>query len=325
MCILTNTLMEIQYVRIPNARLTEGKIYPFRIVKTVSLGPDDNWFVLKDPNGYKILLPEAYYKSYGFETGIIIKCRVDKVNCNGKVFLEPLHPVYKEGDTYTFEVIGKEHQKDILNEDRFFIIVKDVFSNVWKVPVYSMQKWENLPTVIACRVNKIKKGTLYLAPAGELPVKLPLKTGQYYTLTIVSEVTDKSESIHYFILEDQSGVKHLLNKQFYRNYGFKTGDVVRCFVAGVSDKGSLILEPDHPCYETGNMYQFPVDRLEERIFSDGFKQKVLVLLDCYGNEFRLHVDDALLAQLKQKRLLQARVSRIYKGKPELSITEEQPI
>ncbi len=317
--------MEIQSVRIPNARLTEGKIYPFRIMKTVSLGPDDDWFVLKDPNGYKILLPEKYYKSYGFETGMLINCRVDKVNCNGKVFLEPLHPVYKEGDTYTLDVVGKDHQKDILNENIHYLIVRDTFHNEWNVPVNSLKQWKNPPARITCLVKKIKKGRLYLSISGEIPAKPLLKIGQYYKLSIVSEISDKSNSNHYFILKDHLDINHLLNKKHYINYGLKTGDIVRCYIAGVSDEGSMILEPVHPCYEPDKSYHFPVDRLEEMVFSDGFKQKVLVLLDCYGSELKMHVDDALFTQLEHKRIIQARVNRIYKGKPEIAITEEQPI
>lgn len=317
--------MEIQYVRIHNARLTEGKIYPFRILKTISLGPDDDWFVLKDPNGYKILLPETYYKSYGFEAGMLINCRVDKVNCNGKVFLEPLHPAYKEGENYTFNVIGKDRQKDILDRVNHFLIVHDVFHHEWKVATHCIQKWSNPPPSITCMVKKIKKGKLYLVIPGEITAKPLLKTGQFHAFSIISEVTDTSDNTRYFILKDQMGDEHLLNHKTYSHYDLKTGDVVSCYIAGVLDEGGLILEPAHPCYETGKSYQFPVDRLEEMVFSDGYKQKVLVLLDCYGNELRLHVDDALLTQLEDKRFIQAKVSRIYKGKPEIAITEEQPI
>lgn len=317
--------MEIQYVRIPSARLTEGKIYSFKIMKIVSIGPDDDWFVLKDPNGYKILLPEKYYRSYGFKTGMLINCRVDKVNCNGKVFLEPMHPVYKEGETYMFEVAGKDHQKDILNEDNYFLIVRDVFNNEWRVPVYSTHKWENPPEAITCCVNRIKKGKLYLSIAGEKPDHSSLKIGQFHNFNIVSIVDDNNGNNQYYILEDTSGTKHLLDVKYYRNYGLTTGDHVRCYVAGVSDEGNLILEPEHPCYKTGKSYRFPVDRLEEMVYSDGFKQKALVLHDCFGKEIKLHVIDELLAQLTQKSQVQASVNRIHKGKPEISLTEEQPI
>ncbi len=68
--------MDIQYIHIPNARFSEGAIYPFRILKTISLGPDDDYYVLEDPNSYKILLPKGFYGGYGFETGkTIIYCK----------------------------------------------------------------------------------------------------------------------------------------------------------------------------------------------------------------------------------------------------------
>ncbi len=92
--------MAVKKINIPNARLTEGQWYTFRILKVVSLGEDEGWFVMQDPNGYKILLPKGFYEDYGFAPGQSVSCRVDKINCNGRMFLEPGHPHYKEGEVY---------------------------------------------------------------------------------------------------------------------------------------------------------------------------------------------------------------------------------
>ncbi len=317
--------MEIHYIRIPNAKLTEGKTYPFRILKTVSLGPEDDWFVMQDPMGYKILMPKSYYENYGFNKGMLVNCRVDKVNCNGKVFIEPEHPHYKEGKIYFFIVRGTGHHKNILDEDEHYFLVEDAFGSTIKVTTASKSLWDDPPKTINCLVKRIKKGKLWLEIAGKKTEKPAFKAGKVYDFRIVDERTEPDTKTHYFILKDDDGHKHLLNKKFYTRYGLNTGDVVS-FIAYHNDAdGQLLLEPKHPCYETGKNYEFAFDRLEEMIFSDGYSQKILVLHDCFGEEIKLHTEEDLASQLVGKRAVQAVVKRIHKGRPELELTSDQPI
>lgn len=317
--------METHYIHIPNARLTEGESYPFRILKTISLGPNDDWFVMQDPMGYKILMPKTYYEDYGFKTGMLVNCRVDKVNCNGKVFLEPQHPHYEEGKVYSFNLLGTGHHKNILDEDEHYFLVEDAFGNSIKVAVDSKGIWKDPPETIDCLVKRIKKGKLWLEMDGKKTEKHALKGGEVYDFQIIDERIDPETKTHYFILENKGGHKHLLNKKFYKHYGLKTGDTVSFITSNNDVDGQLLLEPFHPCYETGKKYEFAVDRLEEMIFSDGFSQKIVVLHDCFGQEIKLHTNEDLATLLGQKRVIQARVKRIHKGQPEIELTGDQPI
>ncbi len=317
--------MQIQSVRIDNARLSEGSVYPFRVLKTVSLGPGDDWFVLQDPQGYKILLPEVFYKDYGFAPGDLINCRVDKVNCNGKVYLEPEHPHYREGEAYPFLVHCKGQRKDILGADEFYFMVKDVFNKQWKVRIHSKRLWDNPPKSINCRLQRIKKGILYLQYERDDNKADYLEIGKIYDFTIIDEKTDPGSGKSYFILKDESDRKHLLNKKYYREYGFSKGSHIQCLVEKQAAEGYYILEPAHPCYETGKKYKFPVDRLEEMVFTDGFKQKVLVLRDCFGLEIKVNIDEHLVKLFGEKRYIWARLRKIRKSRLELEISEEQPI
>lgn len=317
--------MDIQYVHIPNARLTKGAVYPFRILKTVSLGPEDDYFVLEDPNGYKILLNKPYFEGYGFEPGQKIDCKVDKVNCNGKVFLEPIHPFYREGESYFFDFVCKDGLWNILNQEERFFIIRDRLEKEWKVRIHDQQVWDNPPKRIKCLVIRIKKGKLYLqASTVKQPVSR-LRAGQRHTFLITDERHDPMHKATYYILTDQNGCNHMLKKKHYIRYGLKTGDKVTCLIRQVAADGFLILEPQHPCYVTGKSYQFPVDRMEEMVFTDGYRQKVLVLQDCFGEEVKLHVDDRTAQLLASKRYIQAKVKEVVKGKPELEISDEQPI
>ncbi len=317
--------MQIQSVRIDNAKLTEGSVYPFRVLKTVSLGPNDDWFVLEDPQGYKILLPEFFYKDYGLTPGDIINCRVDKVNCNGKVYLEPEHPHYREGEAYPFKVFCKGQRKDILGADEFYFMVTDVFNKQWKVRIHSKLLWDDPPGSISCRLKRIKKGILYLQYEQDDDKSDYLEIGKVYDFIIIDEKSDPESGKTFFILKDENGRKHMLNKKYYREYGFSKGSHIQCFVEKQAAEGYFIMEPAHPCYETGKKYEFPVDRLEEMLFTDGYKQKVLVLRDCFGSEVKVHLDDRLMKLLGEKRFIQARLRKIRKSKLELELTEDQII
>lgn len=314
--------MTVRSVKIPNARLTEGESYLFRIVKSMSLTPGDSWYVLEDPNGYKILLPGQYYEKYGFRTGQTIRCRVDKINCNGRMFLEPAHPHYVEGESYQFPVISKGHYKNIIEQDEYYFTVRDVLGHYWKVRTYEKPLWDNPPEQLACIVKRIKKGKLFLVIAGEEMRHPSLETGKSYHFTIVDEKINPLDHFSYFIVEDKQGNKHLLKKKYYLHYGLKKGRQVRCRVDKFASEGFFFLEPEHPCYQMGKTYRFPVVRLEEMVFMDGYRQKVLVVHDCFGEEVKIHQEHDEADRLKDYQTIQARVDRIRKSRLELALADE---
>lgn len=313
--------MRITKINIPNARLTEGRWYNFRILKVVSLGQDEDWFVMQDPNGYKILLPKRFYADYGFKPGQSVSCRVDKINCNGRMFLEPEHPHYQEGETYDFKLDSKGHRKNIINQDEHFFMVMDVFHNTWKVRTYNTSLWENPPTYISCKVKRIKKGKLFLIVSGE-EVKHPdLEPGMSYSFTIVDELHNPDDGQRYYILEDATGSKHLIRKKYYHHYGFRKGQQITCRVDKFASEGYYLLEPEHPCYKPGSIYSFQVDRVEELVFTDGFTQKVLVLTDCFGEEVKVFTDEKASKYYQDKDQARARVQRIRKSRLELELVD----
>lgn len=312
-------------MHIPNARLTEGAVYQFRILKMVTMGPKDDYYILEDPNGYKILLSKSYYEGYGFEPGQTISCRVDKVNCNGKVFLEPAHPFYREGEVYPFEFVCKDKITNILDQEEQFFIVRDRLGKEWKVRIFDQEVWNDPPEKIKCLVTRIKKGELYLRTSKQKQPALGLRTGKNYLFQITDERYDPTRKASYYVLRDPNGNDHMLKKKHYVRYALKIGDTITCRVLQVAADGFLVLEPQHPCYASGKSYQFPVDRLEEMVFTDGYRQKVLVLQDCFGEEIKLHLDDRTAQLLASKRYIQAKVKGVVKGKPELEISDEQPI
>lgn len=308
--------MRKQYI--PNSRLTQGTVYPFKFLKAISLDGYDEWFVMLDPFGYKILMPAKYYALYGFEAGQHIMCRVDKVNCNGRVFLEPEHPYYKEGYSYAFELVRTVEQASILDQQDAYFTVKDRLGLEWKVPVFDKPCETDHSGHVNCRVVRIKKGKLYLAVEGRQN-QTQLQPGYSYLFTISGELANPEDGFTYFVLSDETGQKHLLRKKYYHHYGLSVGSSVRCKVGNFSYDGRLHLEPEHPCYEAGLIFDFYVSHMEALIFSDGFIQKVLVLHDCFGEEVKVHVSDQQVQYFETNECIRAHVLRVYKSRPELEI------
>ncbi len=306
-------------VHIPNSRLTEGKTYPFLILKFVSLEPGEEWMVMQEPRGYKILVPLKYYTTYGFEPGQTVLCRVDKINCNGRMFLEPRHPVYEEGKVYAFELVEKAFRTGITNQPEWYFLVRDVLGNEWKVITRHKQIWDNPPDSTNCLIKRIKKGRLFLVPEGEESVPSVLEMGKSYTFDVVDEKLNPDDGHYYFILKDTWGDKHLLKKRYYRGYSINIGSKINCRVEKFLSEGYFFLEPEHPCYKIGEAYGFRVNRFEELVFTDGFRQKVLVLSDCLGEEVKVHIDEKEVKNLGVCEQVEARVMGINKSRLEVEL------
>jgi hypothetical protein len=133
--------------------LTEGGNFPFRVHNRVQLQDNAWYYVLQDINGLKHFMPAVYYEAYGFKPGDEIVCKIDRINCTGRIFLEPKHPVYNEGIIYTFDVLGfyENNTEQILN-------VKDWTGNVIEVKVGGTLKLVKSVNRVQCLVKSIKKG-----------------------------------------------------------------------------------------------------------------------------------------------------------------------
>lgn len=113
-------------------KLKEGEVYRFQVLKTVSIPDQGVFFQLRHPSsGRRLLLSASRYSNYGIEPGSIINCKVEKVSCTGKVYLEPKHPLYIEGNTYPFDIIKAVKNKK--HSGKLLVKVHDLFSNAIEV------------------------------------------------------------------------------------------------------------------------------------------------------------------------------------------------
>lgn len=142
--------------------LNEGKIYSFKIVKDITILNNDDFWVLEDIFGKKHLIEKNIYSGYQFKVGQLIDCNVDKINCQGRIFIEPIHPYYKIGESYLFEFVKKEISLNKKGKTIYSLIFTDkqknkAVANVNKDTYNSFDKVE-----CYCKIEKIKKATLYL-------------------------------------------------------------------------------------------------------------------------------------------------------------------
>ena len=310
--------MHTRQIHISNTRLTEGSVLSFKILRTVSMDGDKH-FILLDPYGYKLMLPVAFYTHYGFAEGQTLRCRVDKVNCNGRVFLEPVHPYYEEGQSYTFPVLSSGRRINLAGMEQQYLVVEDRLGLRWEVVV--PREWTALRKGdrVLCRIERIKKGVLYLQLAEDGCKPDYPQAGSCHVFEVVNERTDPSTGQVFYVVKDEKGGGHLLGKKHFVHYGLKPGKKIRCMVGPFMATGFFELEPEHPCYEAGKVYEMELNHAEELIFPDGSVQKVLVFRDCFGEDVKLPADEETLKRYGEKTKIHCLVKRIHKSRLELEV------
>jgi hypothetical protein len=116
--------MTIPIIKDGKIKLEEGLILEFMVQNKVKLQDDLDYYVLEDPNGTRHFIEAGLYSRYNIKTGEQIHCRIDKINCTGRVFLEPLHPYYKEGRLYDFLLLS--HQR---KDGKNHLVIEDIYHN----------------------------------------------------------------------------------------------------------------------------------------------------------------------------------------------------
>jgi len=232
----------------------EGQEYEFTVINRLNLPPDDDtYFVRVSSFQTRHLLAEKHYVNYKIMPGQKVKCRIDKINCSGKIFLEPEHPCYKENAVYDFPVKGIEEISNSEGKYEKMLVVEDCWKN--KVCIHIDGTDHAFDDIIQCRVDRIKKGKLYLTPVSQPRQSISYEPGKYYEFRIQDIVT-LAEGEEYYELKDESDNSHYLRIKYYQNYQFKTGDLVRCCYVAAPALFRHYLEPLHPFYHIGSTYEF---------------------------------------------------------------------
>jgi hypothetical protein len=302
----------------------EGLRFPFVIVNKLTLpGTDEVNFVLLGPDQKKYLLPEESFRNYHLKTGQTIQCTIDKINCSGKIFLEPDHPYYKIGERYDFLVLRIAEKENFLGTAQLIAWVLDQHGLEWPCPIDTSEGIEPGYSHLACRVEKIRKAELQLSLPAMTSRLWVLKAGYTYPFRLTDIKT--FEDREFYILKDHLGNFHRLLMEFYKDYKFRINQEIQARVVKYSTSGECLLEPEHPVYKTGLEYDFTFIRLEKTVDVFGRIEAVLFVADIFGNEVKLRPESwQVEMDGYQPSVIRCRVDRFRKGRPVLVNRETRP-
>lgn len=297
-----------------NINNKEGQILKFLLKKHLEFSETEKYFVLEDQSGRKQLLNSKFYERYNFKIGQYINCRVDHINCSGKIFLEPEHPHYKEDDIYNFTIEKIEHTKNISGEDNLLINFIDVLGNT-AFCIIEDDSSDNYTVgqSISCKLERIKKGKLYLRHINQK--SLPkFKRGIYYKF-VIDDIRILSDNLKYYVLSDDQNRTYLLNHEYYEDHNLKIGQTVDCTIIKFSSKGYYILEPKHPYYELDQEYIFEFIKAEKDSKADITGNYEITVRDIYNKDIKFISNSKFLITGKIPEKIKCKVTGIKKGKP----------
>jgi hypothetical protein len=156
-----NKYMKRHYKHKEKRALQVGNTYSFFVLKKLDLPDGKTYFVVVDSNGEKHLIPEKYYNNYPIQLKSNYNCHVDKINCQGRIFLEPEHPKYKIGQEDVFRIgsIVKKRSKKGRIEIYYKMIARD--GQIAFLPEKFLEN-KKFSETIHCKVASIKKSSVYL-------------------------------------------------------------------------------------------------------------------------------------------------------------------
>ena len=287
-------------------KIIEGCFYEFTLEGELVLPSGDKYFKLSDPNGYKHLLNADEYRFYNLTKGQKINCRVDHINCTGKIFIEPEHPIYKPGQLYKFQVLGYDTIINKLGEQEKIVILKDHFGNKIKT---SFDWSEKDLDELEARVIRIKKGQIYVDAEPQASCFDEIIKNAYHSFRI-SGLRTLSQKYEYYILKDDLDRTYHLRTKYYQKYFLKPGQLVRCRM--IRGESGFYFEPDHPFYTIGETYAFTiVCRTSIQKYPEK-ETPALELQNDYGKNILLPL--AILGNHDaQKETIECRVDDIYRG------------
>ena len=300
-------------------KFTEGEILQFTITGYTEIpGTDESFYILKNPFGGKHLLKAFGYEHYNLKIDQKINCKIDKINCSGKIYLEPENPIYKQGEIYNFEFVKIIDHVNSIGEKEKAAVVKDKFG---KEIICSLPKDCKLSGNIKdlqCKILRIKKGQLYLAIPKSKSAINNLEIGSKYWFTVV-DIKELENHIDYYILKDELSNLYSLKKDMYEHYGFGIGQKVECTVTKYNTDGHLKLEPVHPHYEIEKTYSFKYLRTVKDVDPLGEEENVIIVEDIYGVETKVRSQNISHLQKPYPKFINCKINGIRKGKAILSL------
>jgi hypothetical protein len=291
-------------------KLAEGQIYNFRVVGVIK-GPDDKeYFKLKDPNGVKHLLAKDFYQNYSIHENQDIQCRIDRISCSGRVYIEPLHPFYEYNSAYWFPVVRFDEVVNAVNEKETHAVLVDKLDYEIYIPVDDIPPGTSVGDLVKARVVRIKKGRIYVSTDDDADRFPELKHGDKQLFHIEGMKT-YGDGYDFFVLKDDRNRRIKLRIKFYMKYGLSIGSLVYCRMIRLPD--IVFFEPDHPLFKPGMEYDFDVIGVKSvNLYSEG-EAEMLILTNPYGKDILMPKDSSISGSNGNK--VTFKVVDIQKGEP----------
>ena len=301
--------------------MIEGRNYHFRVIKTVSMhGTGQEYIVLEDPFRNRHLIPADQYENYNLNPGKRIICHIDRINCDGKIFIEPKHPCYETGKTYDFEFVRKETRINQIGESEEVAIVKDLLGNERIAPMSEQDKKLKKTMNIRCKVIAIRKGKIHLSLINRGRVAENLVVGESYDF-LVKKVARGVDDRDYFVLEDPFGQIHLLRQSYYNHYRITVGEKINGTVVKFGSDGQYLIEPEHPHYRIGRKYSFSVETVVKEKNPDNGYSNYLIVRDARGEANRIPFNNLPVQDTPLPVTISCKIEDVRKGKLILSVDE----
>jgi hypothetical protein len=288
-------------------KLQEGKDYIFKTIRITAL-EDVSYYVLEGPDGRRYLLDMKRYEGYGIESGKDIVCRVDKINCKGELFLEPQHPLYREGESYPFLTEGYEPRIDKHGNNQRVVRFSDALGNR---PVLQLSWFGvNQPApgdMVNLTVERILKGRILFEGMEEERHSPHEEDLNLYDFTVM-DIAPGMDGEEYFIVKGDDSVQYTVRAYYYRHYGLKPGVRFKGRFVRYKEGEEVRVEPENPWYKPGEIYPF---RVKEKVSLDSDSQVITLLSDQYGFSHSIEGDAG--AEIGGEIMF--KVERIRKGWP----------
>lgn len=291
--------------------LREGETYPFTIFNRIEI-TDNEYFGLIGPCGKKHLLEAAHYFHYGFEIGQEIMCRIDKINCAGKIYLEPINPIYPVGGSFNFTMVEEKALVNSLGENEKQLLVADLFGKHHQLWIPENGAVFRKNKSVELQVVQIRKGNLFLMHPKFVISGMGYEIGKEYQFSIegISTLIEKKE---YFRLKDELGRVHFLRSKFYADYGFVPGAYFTGRIVKKPQAGSYYIEPHYPGYKIGECNDFTFIKEDVYFHPSGKEEDIWVVHDKQDKKCYLFHSTLPSENLKYKPI-RAVVENVYKGK-----------
>lgn len=288
-------------------KLKEGKDYTFKTIRVTALD-EVSYFVLEGPDGRRYLLDQERYEGYGIAPGEDVTCRVDKINCKGELFLEPQHPVYREGESYPFLTEGYESRIDKRGYNQGVVTFSDSLGNR---PVLKLSWFGDNPpapgSMVNLKVERILKGRILFEGMDGESHSPHEEDMNLYEFT-VKDIAPGMDEKDYFLVSGDDSALYTVRTDYYIHYGLKPGVRFRGRFVRYKEGDEVRVEPENPWYKPGNIYTF---RVKEKVFLDSSSQVITLLTDQYGFSHSVEGD----AGEEVGGEISLRVERIRKGWP----------